>query len=189
MTRSAESLHCQRFPDIAFESPGRASGPPFSLVPTQFGGSIVQVLDAVDVLHPRATRRKREGLDGDDDSRDPHVARPMRLTPAVASLTVVGLMLCAGTPGVLAQESAPTDWPAVKCERYRQAWADLVARRGTSGLGPDFIEKHDAFLASGCTARADVCPRSKQELEVANVLSLRAMNAGMTGSFLPFACR
>lgn len=113
----------------------------------------------------------------------------MRLTSTWPGLVAATLLLLAGCSGVLAQESAPTDWPAVKCERYRQAWADLVARRGTSGLGPDFIEKHDAFLASGCTARADVCPRSKQELEVANVLSLRAMNAGMTGSFLPFACR
>lgn len=114
----------------------------------------------------------------------------MRLTRLGPSLALAAALLLGlvGT-GARAQESAQPDWPAVKCERYRQAWADILARRGREGLGPDFLERQDAFLASGCTARADVCPRSPQEMAVANALSLRAINAGMTGSFLPFACR
>jgi hypothetical protein len=107
---------------------------------------------------------------------------------SVALLTLAPL-LCLPRADAHAQDSARPDWPAVKCERYRKAWADVLAQRGTAGLGPMFLERHEAFIASGCTARADVCPRSKQELEAANILSLRAMNAGMTGSFLPFACR
>lgn len=111
----------------------------------------------------------------------------MKLSSAV--LLAVASMLCLPGATGQAQDSARPDWPAVKCERYRKAWTDLLAQRGTKGLGPAFLERHEAFIASGCTARADVCPRSKQELEAANVVSLRAMNAGMTGSFLPFACR
>jgi hypothetical protein len=36
---------------------------------------------------------------------------------------------------------------------------------------------------------ADVCPRSGEEIETANVLTIAAMNAGMASTFLPFACR
>ncbi|MFO1151667.1 MAG: hypothetical protein U1E62_25105 [Alsobacter sp.] len=113
------------------------------------------------------------------------LARP----PWRALMVATALLFSAGLPAVLAQDSSSPDWPAVKCERYRKAWADLLARRGDAGLTPAFLERHEAFLASGCTAQADVCPRTPQELEVANILSLRAINAGMTGSFLPFACR
>jgi len=80
-------------------------------------------------------------------------------------------------------------WPEVKCERYGKAWADALARRGTRGLSRDFLERHEAFLASGCTARADVCPRSAEELEVANMMVVAAMNAGTASTFPPFACR
>jgi hypothetical protein len=48
---------------------------------------------------------------------------------------------------------------------------------------------HEAFLASGCTARAAVCPRSAEELEIANVMVVLAMNAGTASTFLPFSCR
>jgi hypothetical protein len=88
-----------------------------------------------------------------------------------------------------AQGAPAPGWVEEKCVRYKRAWSDLAARRGTGGLGRDFIERHDAFLASGCTARGDVCPRSEAELAVANALVIAAMNAGTAGSFLPFACR
>ncbi len=80
-------------------------------------------------------------------------------------------------------------WTLEKCERYRAAWLGLVSRRGTAGLGPQFVESHDAFIASGCTKQADVCPRSAQELDVANTMVIAAMNAGAASTFPPFACR
>ena len=80
-------------------------------------------------------------------------------------------------------------WSQEKCARYAKGWADLLARRGAKGLAPEFLERHDAFLASGCTARGDVCPRSAEELDVANILTIAAMNAGTASTFLPFACR
>ena len=42
---------------------------------------------------------------------------------------------------------------------------------------------------SGCQARAEVCARSKEELELANRLVVMAMNSGMSSTFLPFNCR
>ena len=108
-------------------------------------------------------------------------------TRRVAALAVLGL--CWAGPGAFAQDPRAQSWSEVKCARYGKAWADALARRGRQGLGAEFIERHEAFLASGCTARADVCPRSKEELDMANVLVLLAMNAGTASTFLPFACR
>jgi hypothetical protein len=89
----------------------------------------------------------------------------------------------------IGQETPPKSWPEVKCERYSKAWSEALARRGTRGLGQEFLERHEAFLASGCTTRADVCPRSGEELDMANMMVVAAMNAGTASTFPPFACR
>lgn len=94
-----------------------------------------------------------------------------------------------GANATLAQQPRAETWTAEKCTRYTKAWTDALARSGRQGLGKEFIERHEAFIAGGCTAQADVCPRSKEELDLANVLVIRAMNAGMASTFLPFACR
>ena len=65
----------------------------------------------------------------------------------------------------------------------------MEARKGRAGLGPDFLERHDRFLASGCMAQVDICPRSPQEIEIADILTIGAMNAGTASTFLPFTCR
>jgi hypothetical protein len=56
-------------------------------------------------------------------------------------------------------------------------------------LGQEFIARHEAFLASGCTAKGDVCPRSAEELDLANMMVVAAMNAGTASTFPPFSCR
>lgn len=99
---------------------------------------------------------------------------------------VAGLLVLAGP--ALAQPAQPS-YSDIKCARYSEAWSAIVARRGTSGLGQPFLARHAAFLASGCTAPPDVCPRSAAELEVANMLVMMAMNAGMASTFPPFSCR
>jgi hypothetical protein len=99
--------------------------------------------------------------------------------------TLALLVLLAG--GAAAQE-APTAWAVEKCARYRAAWAAVVAGRGTGGLGAAFLADHAAFLAAGCTTRGAVCPRSPAEVEVADLLTVMAMNEGMASTFLPFRC-
>jgi hypothetical protein len=86
-------------------------------------------------------------------------------------------------------EAQSRRWSEEKCVRYQKAWIELLKRSGTDGLSPDFMERHNAFIASGCKTAADVCPRSPRELDVANVLTIQAMNAGMASTFLPFVCR
>lgn len=86
-------------------------------------------------------------------------------------------------------ENEPRTWTEEKCVRYRAAWEGLLASRGRAGLGHDFVERHDAFVAGGCTGEANVCPRSPQEFDAANRLVALAMNAGMSATFLPFSCK
>jgi hypothetical protein len=90
--------------------------------------------------------------------------------------------LFAATPA-LAQ-----DWPAEKCRRYAEAWDAASRHRGTTGLSRDFLDAHDAFIASGCRDRR-ACPRSQAEIAMADTMTVLALNAGMSGTFLPFICR
>lgn len=88
-----------------------------------------------------------------------------------------------------AQGSASRSWNEVKCDRYRASWAEALARFGRAGLGEEFLRRHEAFIASGCRARGDACPASPQELVMADVMTIAAMNAGTASSFVPFVCR
>jgi hypothetical protein len=97
------------------------------------------------------------------------------------------LGLLVGLPS--AAQDRPRSWPEERCARYSAAWGEALARFGRAGLGAEFLDRHDAFLARGCTPPREVCPRSRQELALADVMSAAAVNAGATGSFLPFACR
>ncbi len=75
-----------------------------------------------------------------------------------------------------------------KCQRYREAWNYAVKRRGTEGLSPEFLERHEAFFANGCVTSTKVCPRAKAEFDMANALVALGMNAGMASTFFPFSC-
>ena len=113
-----------------------------------------------------------------------------RLLNSITSLAVLLAVACAGSVShAVAQNTPPKSWPEVKCERYGKAWTEALTRRGRKGLSPEFIERHEAFLTSGCTAQADVCPRSSEELDMANIMVVAAMNAGTASTFPPFACR
>ena len=127
--------------------------------------------------------------------RQLHAGVTARVGPAPAwrgallAAAMLAFLLLPSATGHAVEPGGKRSWPAVKCERYREAWTYALARRGNAGLGQAFLDSHQAFLASGCTARADVCPRSAAELELANVLTVLAMNAGTASTFLPFACR
>lgn len=94
-----------------------------------------------------------------------------------------------GASPAVAQVDRPSDWRAEKCARYTKSWTDTLAKRGPRGLGQEFLDSHAAFLASGCMAPAAVCPRSAEELALANVMVILSMNQGMASTFAPFACR
>lgn len=100
--------------------------------------------------------------------------------PALAALALLAL-----SPA----QAQTRSWTEEKCVRYEVAWREALRRYGEAGLSREFLDRHNAFVAGGCTGTRDVCPRSERELELANVLTIRAMNAGTASTFLPFACR
>ncbi|MGL5448387.1 MAG: hypothetical protein ACRDBL_13860 [Rhabdaerophilum sp.] len=102
---------------------------------------------------------------------------------------VLAVLFLLAPQGFAQNRDIAPDWVVEKCARYKSAWIEAQKRLGTKGLGAEFLTRHNAFIETGCTARANVCPRSAQELDMANTMTLRALNAGMSGTFLPFACR
>ncbi len=111
----------------------------------------------------------------------------MRLSAGpIASILCLAAMLA--LPAA-AQLPAGKNWSEQKCERYTKAWTELMARRSRTGLSERFLADHARFLASGCSEGRDVCPRSPEEFELANIMVMAAMNAGTAGTFPPFACR
>lgn len=110
---------------------------------------------------------------------------PMRIPASLCAL----LICLAATGPAGAQLPAGKSWSEQKCERYGKAWTETLARRGSRGLSAGFLADHAAFLAAGCTEAGNVCPRSTEEFEIANIMVLAAMNAGMASTFPPFACR
>ena len=80
-------------------------------------------------------------------------------------------------------------WSEKKCTLYGEAWRKVVEWQGREGLGHDFIEGNERFIAGGCSTPAVVCPNSAAELKAADTLSMMAVSQGITGSFLPFGCK
>ncbi|MGL4325664.1 MAG: hypothetical protein ACRCTD_16645 [Beijerinckiaceae bacterium] len=103
---------------------------------------------------------------------------------------ILGLLLATMLPAAAQPKvSEPSGWSQIKCDRYRADWRDALRRFGTNALSASFIAAHDECLALGCPTPGHVCPRSPQELALANILTVRAMNAGMASTFLPFRCQ
>jgi hypothetical protein len=111
----------------------------------------------------------------------------MRAKLKIAPLFALGWLVWHGHPA-LAEPTSGDKWRTEKCVRYTKAWNETLKRRGTAGLGEDFRQRHDAFLASGCLGAHNVCPRSPQEFDLANIMVIQAMNAGTASTFPPFGC-
>lgn len=112
-----------------------------------------------------------------------------RLLPIIV-IYATGIIAFAGAHSPShAQDRAEKGWVEVKCERYKTAWSEALKRRGTKGIGQEFLDSHEAFLASGCTTQGNVCPRSTEEFDLANMMVVAAMNAGTASTFPPFSCR
>ena len=105
---------------------------------------------------------------------------------------VLGAILLTAPHGTVthaAQRTHGEVWSEVKCQRYSKAWKAALVHYGSAGLGTEFLARHAEFLASGCRTKADVCARSREEIRLANVMVVLAMNAGTASTFPPFYCR
>ena len=104
-------------------------------------------------------------------------------TSLLAAVLVAPMLLCADE--ARAEEQS---WSQRKCQFYQSFRDQLQTSQDKSELGEEFLKSEDAFVASGCTGRIHVCPTTEAELDYANKMSLRMMNEGATGSFLPYSC-
>ena len=101
-------------------------------------------------------------------------------------LIVLGFVIALGAvPEANGQE---LDWVAQKCAIYETAWNRALDDFGSDQLNYAFIAGNENFIAGGCSERVRLCPRSDQELDIANLLSLVMINAGTASTFLPFHC-
>lgn len=107
---------------------------------------------------------------------------PYRLT---GGLVALALTL---TAPATADQTAPGSWTDRKCTLYRHAVEDAFALLGRDGITDAFMDENDAFIANGCVARGGVCPRSEQDIAMANLLTTMTMNEGMASTFVPFDC-
>jgi hypothetical protein len=108
----------------------------------------------------------------------------MTLRP-VAVLMPMGLLALLPSP---ANAEQPTAWQQQKCALYEDAWGRALASIGSDNVNYNFVANNENFIASECTERVNVCPRSNQELEIANLLTMVMMNEGAASTFLPFTC-
>ena len=104
-------------------------------------------------------------------------------------LVVMFLVTPPGTSSSRAQDATDLAWQAKKCAIYADEWADALAMRGKTGIGQEFIDRQATFIAAGCLGDRNVCPRSPEELRLADLLTLMAVSEGIAGTFLPFGCR
>src|SRR3954463_5221823 len=98
------------------------------------------------------------------------------------------LMIGAVVNCAQAADAGHRTWPEKKCGFYRKAWHELLDLSGRKGITPAFVEGNEAFIAAGCSNGADVCPSSAEDIDLANKLTMAAMNFGTASSFLPFIC-
>jgi hypothetical protein len=103
----------------------------------------------------------------------------------VTALALLPTLACS----VSADETQPDAWTVEKCVRYEKAFDELLAFVGPEGITEGFIQGNRDFIAAGCSNGADVCPVSDKDIELANALTIAAMNFGTASSFLPFVCR
>ena len=90
---------------------------------------------------------------------------------------------------VEAPVDAAQSWTEVKCARYTEGARRVMRRQASTGVSREFLDRHEAFLASNCSARADICPATQEEIALADTLTILAVNGGTAGTFLPFSCR
>jgi hypothetical protein len=97
------------------------------------------------------------------------------------------VLICAGA-AVVADAQAKRSWSEEKCFRYQRDWNEALRRYGPSGFSPEFLSGVAAFIHSGCASGAKVCPRTAKDRKLVDVLAIRAVNEGMSTTFLPFDC-
>jgi hypothetical protein len=98
-------------------------------------------------------------------------------------------MIFAAHPAVaFDREGENSAWRAEKCRIYESSWSQALEFFSSDNINYNFLAGNENFIAGGCLEPGNVCPRSDQELDIANALTIAMMNAGAASTFLPFKC-
>ena len=87
-----------------------------------------------------------------------------------------------------AQNLNDLSWTQQKCVLYQKAFNDALEILTAPTISEDFMAANAAFVESGCLSKGQVCPRTKQEIELVNLLTVLTMNEGMASTFVPIGC-
>ncbi|KIN65971.1 hypothetical protein Z945_276 [Sulfitobacter noctilucae] len=106
-----------------------------------------------------------------------------------AFLALLCLQLCSSPAWADDIQFEDMTWPEQKCVLYQRAWDWAYDGIGPDGISAEFVAQNDDFVATGCIEQIVVCPRSQEEFDMANMLTVMTMNEGMASTFVPFTCR
>ena len=88
-----------------------------------------------------------------------------------------------------ANKAFPQDnWTLRKCDLYFEARIWVLETQNLAGVRIAFIEEHQAFIDANCNHAIEVCPVTKRDEHLADLLTVMSINEGMASTFVPFAC-
>jgi len=104
----------------------------------------------------------------------------------LSSTSAAALFWFVGT--ALAEPPPASDWTTQKCVLYAEGWAWVLKTQDLSGTSSGFLTEHQRFIDEGCNHSIEICPETKADFALADLLTVISMNEGMASTFVPFAC-
>jgi hypothetical protein len=90
---------------------------------------------------------------------------------------------------MVSQAFAQENWAQRKCDLYSEGWRWVLQSQDLNGVRQTFIQGHQAFIDANCDHSIEICPVTKRERQLADILTVMSMNEGMASTFVPFACK
>lgn len=91
--------------------------------------------------------------------------------------------------GATTANQPSTAWQSQKCQAFEAAWGRALDVHGTDNMNYDFVAQNENFIESDCIEQSAICPRSDQEIDVANDITFEMMGIGLASTFLPYRCQ
>lgn len=80
-------------------------------------------------------------------------------------------------------------WTEEKRARHGQAWIEVPRRQGTDGPSVPFLAAHGARRSPRGAVGVPACSTAPADALMADLMTVLALNAGMSGTVFPVICR
>jgi hypothetical protein len=104
------------------------------------------------------------------------------------TIVPVTALACLAVIATASQAFPQDNWTQRKCDLYSEAWMWILETQDLAGVRVGFIEEHQAFIDANCNHGIEICPVTKGDEQLADLLTVMSMNQGMASTFVPFAC-